>query len=61
MVVLALVAGWLAWRHPAGALLPGADPAVLAVLPFEVRGSDQLGYLREGMIDLVSTKLDGVG
>ena len=28
---------------------------------FDVRGSAEVAYLREGMVDLVSTKLDGVG
>jgi TolB-like protein len=37
------------------------DMDVIAVLPFSVRGSDDLAYLREGMVDLLSTKLDGVG
>ncbi|HEU4700430.1 MAG TPA: bacterial transcriptional activator domain-containing protein [Gemmatimonadales bacterium] len=38
-----------------------ADPAVLAVLPFEVRAGAHLGYLAHGMVDLLSTKLDGAG
>lgn len=37
------------------------DPGALAILPFDVRGSDEVAYLREGMVDLLSTKLDGVG
>ena len=32
----------------------------IAVFPFEVRGKSDLQYLREGMVDLVSTKLDGI-
>ncbi len=59
-----LAAAGAAWflipRAPATEF-PDADPAVLTVLPFEVRGSDEFAYLREGMVDLVSTKLDGVG
>ena len=31
----------------------------LAVLPFTVRGGSELGYLREGVVDLLSAKLDG--
>ncbi|MFN2397211.1 MAG: protein kinase [Gemmatimonadaceae bacterium] len=31
----------------------------VAVLPFSFRGSERLGYLREGIVDLLSTKLDG--
>lgn len=33
----------------------------IAVLPFEVRGSPDLAYLGEGIVDLVSAKLDGAG
>ena len=38
-----------------------AHPAVrtLAVFPFAVRGSADLGYLRDGMVDLLSAKMDG--
>jgi serine/threonine protein kinase/tetratricopeptide (TPR) repeat protein len=34
---------------------------VIAVLPFAVRGSPDLAYLGEGMVDLISQKLDGAG
>lgn len=34
---------------------------VVAVLPFTVRGSRELTYLTEGMVDLLSTTLDGAG
>jgi DNA-binding SARP family transcriptional activator/TolB-like protein len=41
------------------------DPAPLAravaVLPFSVRGSASMTYLAEGMVDLLSTKLEGAG
>jgi serine/threonine-protein kinase len=38
-----------------------ADPAVrtIAVFPFTVSGADGLRYLRHGMVDLLSAKLDG--
>lgn len=38
-----------------------AAPAArtLAVLPFTVRGSPELAYLRDAMVDLISAKLDG--
>lgn len=36
-------------------------PNVFAVLPFAVRGSRDLAYLGEGMVDLLSTTLDGAG
>ena len=37
---------------------PGADR--VAVLPFVVHGSDQLAYLGEGIVDLLSRDLEGV-
>lgn len=43
-----------------GTSLP-VDPGSIAVLPFTVRGSAELGYLGEGMVDLLSTKLEGAG
>ena len=49
-----------ATRGPA----PGASTVagnVLAVYPFVVRGARDLEYLREGMIDLLSSALDGAG
>ncbi|HEX6574431.1 MAG TPA: BTAD domain-containing putative transcriptional regulator [Gemmatimonadaceae bacterium] len=38
----------------------GAEPSI-AVLPFDVRGSRELDYLREGMSDLLSIGVDGAG
>jgi serine/threonine-protein kinase len=35
--------------------------ARVAVLPFSVRGSEDVAYLGEGMVDLLSTALDGAG
>ena len=37
------------------------NPNLIAVFPFSVRGSEELGYLREGMVDILSAKLDGAG
>jgi len=37
------------------------DPNRVVVLPFTVRGSDELGYLEEGMVDLLATALHGAG
>jgi DNA-binding SARP family transcriptional activator/TolB-like protein len=36
-------------------------PRAIAVLPFSVRGAASLAYLGEGMVDLLSTKLEGAG
>lgn len=38
---------------------PAATPSLVAVLPFNIRGSAT--ELREGMVDLLSTNLDGAG
>jgi DNA-binding SARP family transcriptional activator len=38
-----------------------AGPTVLAILPFSVRGSAEFAYLREGMVTLLATSLDGAG
>jgi DNA-binding SARP family transcriptional activator len=35
--------------------------STIAVLPFSVRGDPRLAYLREGMVELLATKLDGAG
>ncbi len=43
-------------------LAPTPPPGAVAVLPFRVSGADaSLSYLREGMVDLLSTKLTGEG
>ena len=52
------LAGYLWWPKPVAAL----DPNLVAVVPFRVRGAaPALGYLREGMIDLVAARLTGEG
>ena len=38
-----------------------SSSAVIAVLPFSVRGDARYAYLGEGMVDLLATKLDGAG
>jgi serine/threonine-protein kinase len=60
-LLAAAAAAWFLIPRAPATDFPDSDPAVLTVLPFEVRGSDEFAYLREGMVDLVSTKLDGVG
>src|SRR5262249_1356626 len=45
---------------PAEASAP-ASPATIAVLPFAVRGDPRFGYLGEGLVALLATKLDGAG
>lgn len=64
----------LRWAAAAGAALalvlllapllrsdPAATPTAVAIFPFEVRGGAEYGFLREGMVDLLSTNLDGTG
>ena len=53
-VVSRYVAGLKSAEH-----LPPASPTAVAVLPFSVSGGKDLGYLAEGMVTLLSTKLDG--
>ncbi len=44
-------------RHEAAA---AADPAVIAIAPFRVSSADPgLGYLREGLVDLLAARLSG--
>jgi serine/threonine-protein kinase len=40
---------------------PVALPNRVAILPFTIRGGPHLAYLREGMVDLLTVKLDGAG
>ncbi len=57
--LLALAAAaYVWWPRPVATL----DPDLVAVIPFRVSGAaPALGYLREGMIDLVAAKLTGEG
>jgi len=64
-----LWAGWWALAPDSGqrtnsssALNAGTlDDQVLAVLPFAVQGGPEVQYLGEGIVGLLSTKLDGAG
>ena len=65
-VVAIVLAGLGRWIELAGATRAPTDAerhatSRIAVLPFAVRGDTRLGYLSEGMVDLLSAKLDGVG
>ncbi|MDB4913820.1 MAG: transcriptional activator protein [Gemmatimonadetes bacterium] len=59
-LVVLLGAGFLAKRLSTG---PAAvsDPNRLVVLPFVVRGAENLRYLADGLPMLLSTRLDGAG
>ncbi len=60
-----IAAGWIligggVAREGAEAVV--TDPNVVAVFPFRTAGADPaLGYLREGMVDLLAAKLNGEG
>ena len=61
---LAVMAGLgvLYMSKPGRASAKNLDARVVAVLPFRVAGADpSLGYLREGMVDLLAAKLTGAG
>ena len=60
-LILALAAGaaWLAFNRSRGAPTPSASR--LAVLPFSAPATGPFGYLVEGMVDLLSRNLNGVG
>jgi tetratricopeptide (TPR) repeat protein len=53
----------LLWPRDPGAGTPaaGADPSVVAVVPFRVSADSALAYLREGMVDLLAARLTGEG
>ena len=63
VLLLAAGIGYLALRSggssPDAALAEAAGPGI-AILPFDVRGAEH-GSMREGMVDLLSTNLDGAG
>ncbi len=61
-MVLTLVAAWLLSKPggPEGGPVAPLDPHVVAIMPFRVTGADpRLGYLREGMVDLLAARLSG--
>ena len=55
--IAVLLAAVFAVRTPP----PAPASSTVAVMPFTVRGGADLGYLREGLVDLLSTGLDDVG
>ena len=60
-LAVTLAGVWVAWQRTRS-LPPPTSSTLVAVLPWIVRGNDpELAYLEEGMVDLLSTKLDGLG
>ncbi len=64
-VVLGVVAlgavGWGLLTRLPRAVAPASSAATIAVLPFAVRGGDDIAYLGDGIVNLLSTSLDGAG
>ncbi len=58
-LVLLAVTAVLLLRRRAQPAADAASAGVIAVLPFTVRGAPQFAYLGEGIVDLLSTSLDG--
>jgi len=60
--VLALAIGFGLWQGLGRDDDTTLDPNLVAIMPFRTAGADpSLGYLREGMIDLLAGKLTGEG
>ncbi len=60
-VTLLAAGAWFALRDTRGAPPPPGEEARIAVLPFVVSGGDAYAYLAAGMVDLLSTRMDGIG
>jgi len=62
VVALVAIGAYVAWRASrsagAGAAL---DTSAVAILPFRVSGEPSIGYLRDGMVDLLAAKFTGEG
>ncbi len=58
VAAFAFAAVMVGWRYTRTAAEPSTQ--AIAIFPFSVRGKPELSYLREGMVDLLSAKLDGV-
>jgi DNA-binding SARP family transcriptional activator len=57
VAAVALLIGWALFGRSAGA---GTGPDRVLVLPFAVRGDSTIEFLREGMVDLLSTSVEGL-
>ena len=60
LAVLAVLTSVLLWARSRSPGLPASEDRV-AVMPFEVRGDERFAYLGEGMVDLLSSKVEGAG
>jgi tetratricopeptide (TPR) repeat protein/tRNA A-37 threonylcarbamoyl transferase component Bud32 len=59
VVMTAGAATW--WLAETGTESASGSATRIVVLPFSFRGNEDVGYLGDGMVDLLSTKLDGAG
>lgn len=57
VATLAIAVAGAAWVYGT----PSRELDAVAVFPFEIRGGDSLGYLREGMPELLGIGLEGTG
>jgi serine/threonine protein kinase/tetratricopeptide (TPR) repeat protein len=55
-----IIAGWWAATRADSASTP-TSPGTIAVMPFTVAADNQIEYLSDGMVNLLSTSLDGAG
>jgi DNA-binding SARP family transcriptional activator/TolB-like protein len=56
--LVALTTLWWTRRHPAH---PPVEPDLVAVFPFTVEGGPEVQYLGPGMVDLLTSNLEGAG
>lgn len=59
MAAVAAIALMLVLFAPPLRTTPAGSTASVAIFPFTIHGDEEFGYLREGMVDLLSTNLDG--
>jgi len=60
VIIAVVIAAWWSWaRRTSSASGPSIDR--IAVFPFAVRGGEELLYLHEGMVHLLSNAMDGAG
>jgi tetratricopeptide (TPR) repeat protein len=59
--VALLVAAWFGLREPTDPVPAsgGLGPQTVAVLPFEIRGHPDFAYLGTGLVDLLTTRIEG--
>ena len=61
MLIVDLVALATLWWTRRGPPAPPTSPVLVAVFPFKIQGSPEVQYLGNGLVDLLSTNLEGAG